>query len=378
MDALSSVPMPNTIEALYRGHLAAGDLMPDAAQEVAVARLGDLAARLRHYRPAGGGRGGRGWRSRLGLDAPAPAPPRGLYLYGAVGRGKSMLMDLFFAAAPVAPKQRVHFYAFMRDIHARIHARRAEKGDPIAPVAAEIAAGATLLCFDEFDVADIADAMILGRLFEALFQAGIVVVATSNRPPGDLYHDGLQRDRFLPFIALLKERMNVLAVDGGRDYRLRLFAGRTTYFVSPGGGAHTALQSSFADLTGGAEGRETALTVLGRALSVPRAAKGVAWFGFDDLCARPLGPPDYLALCQAFHTFIVEDIPVMDRARRNEAKRFTIFIDTLYEAHGNLIASAEAPPEALYPTGDGDFEFRRTVSRLAEMQSAQYIAARRG
>jgi cell division protein ZapE len=369
-----SVPLSPSIEAYYRDAVAAGDLVPDPAQRAAVERLQRLEAALRDYRPPAAM---RGWRSRLGLAVPAPAPPRGIYLHGAVGRGKSMLLDLFFSAAPVAAKRRVHFYAFMQDVHGRIHAHRAEKGDPIAPVAAEIAAAATLLCFDEFDVTDIADAMILGRLFEALFAAGVVVVATSNRAPDELYQGGLQRDRFLPFIALLKARLAVIEVDGGRDYRLRRFAGRPTWFIAPDGAAHAALEAAFADLTGGAEGRPMALPLLGRTLQVPRAAKGVAWFGFDELCARPLGPPDYLALCRSFHTVILEAIPVMGRPLRNEARRFTMFIDMLYEAHGNLIASAEAPPEALYPAGDGSFEFRRTVSRLIEMQSADYIAARR-
>jgi cell division protein ZapE len=365
---------PSTPQALYEARRAAGALLPDAEQEAAMRRLAALARDLADYTPAGAA---RGWRARLGL-VQAAALPRGLYIWGAVGRGKSMLMDLFFAAAPVANKRRVHFYAFMQEVQARIHAHRADKTDPIPPVAADIAAEATLLCFDEFEVTDIADAMILGRLFQALFAAGVVAVATSNRAPDELYRDGLQRDRFLPFIALLKQRMAVMRLDGARDYRLRRFAGRKTYFIGPAGAAHRALETAFADLTGGIEGKPTAIPVLGRKLAVPRAAKGVAWFGFDELCARPLGPPDFLALCRAFHTFIVEGIPVMNRRLRNEAKRFTIFIDTLYEAHGNLVATAEAPPESLYPDGDGSFEFQRTVSRLNEMQSADYIAARRG
>jgi cell division protein ZapE len=372
MTVASAEPSPTTPLALFEARRSAGELLPDPRQEQAMRRLDALAAELADYTPTDGA---GGWRARFGLAPAASAPPRGLYIFGPVGRGKSMLMDLFFAAAPVERKRRVHFFAFMQEMQARFHARRADKGDPIAPVAGEIAEEATLLCFDEFDVTDIADAMILGRLFEALFAAGVVVVATSNRAPDELYKDGLQRDRFLPFIALLKERMAVLALDGGRDYRLQRFAGRQTWFIAPGGG-HRPLEAAFADLTGGAEGKPIELPVLGRKLLVPRAAKGVAWFGFDELCARPLGPADFLALCQAFHTFVVEGIPVMDRRLRNEARRFTIFVDSLYEAHGNLVASAAAPPDSLYPQGDGSFEFQRTVSRLHEMQSADYIAAR--
>jgi cell division protein ZapE len=365
---------PTTPQALYRARRDAGELLPDAMQEEALRQLDALAAQLADYMPENGG---RGWRARFGRGH-ATAVPRGLYIWGAVGRGKSMLMDLFFAAAPVAKKRRVHFYAFMQEVHARLHARSDDQADPIPIVAAGIAKDATLLCFDEFEVTDIADAMILGRLFQALLALGVVVVATSNRAPDDLYQDGLQRERFLPFVALLKARMTVLQLDGERDYRLKRFAGRRTYIVAPGGAGQRALEAAFAALTGGAEGKAIELTVLDRKLAVPRAAKGVAWFGFDELCAQPLGPADFLALCQTFHTFIVEGIPVMNRRLRNEARRFTIFIDTLYEAHGNLVASAEAPPEALYPEGDGSFEFRRTVSRLNEMASAQYIAARRG
>ena len=358
--------------ALFHARLAAGEIAPDQMQERAAARLQTLWQQLTDYTPGNG----KSWRARLGLSPRAEAP-KGVYIHGRVGRGKSMLMDAFFATAPLEKKRRTHFYAFMADVHARIHARRAEKGDPIAPVAKAIAAETTLLCFDEFHVVDIADAMILGRLFAALFEDGVVVVATSNRAPGALYEGGLQRERFLPFIDLLKEKMDVVQLDGPRDYRLARFAGRQTYFTPVNDNTYRALEHAFGDLTDNASARGTSVAVLGREVAVPRAARGVAWFSFEELCAEALGPADYLALVARFHTFVVEGIPRLGRDQRNEAKRFNIFIDTLYDAHGNLVCSAAAPPQQLYTEGDGSFEFQRTVSRLLEMQSDDYIAARR-
>ncbi len=360
--------------ALYRGRRREGALKPDPAQELAAEKLQSLWRALADYKP---GNGERGWRARLGLARASEPPPLGLYLYGGVGRGKSMLMDMFFATAPLARKRRVHFYAFMLEVHERIHNRRSEKGDPIGPVAQAIAEAATLLCFDEFHVTDIADAMILGRLFAALFEAGVVVVATSNRAPDDLYKDGLQRERFLPFIDLFKEKLDILELDGGRDYRLARFAGRRVYHMPADAAAHQALAQAFADLTEGAAGTPLTLLMQGRSIAVPRTAKDVAWLTFEELCAQPLGAADYLALCRRFHTFILEGIPQLGADQRNEAKRFAIFIDTLYEAHGNLIASAAVSPQELYIEGDGSFEFARTVSRLMEMQSDDYIARRR-
>jgi cell division protein ZapE len=358
--------------ALFHARLAAGELAPDAMQERAAERLQRLWEELQTYQPVNG----KGWRARLGL-APASAVPKGLYIYGRVGRGKSMLMDSFFTTATVAKKRRVHFYAFMMNVHARIHARREEKSDPIPPVAKAIAAEATLLCFDEFHVVDIADAMILGRLFTALFNEGVIVVATSNRAPGALYEGGLQRERFLPFIDLLKEKLDIIKLDGARDYRLARFAGRQTYFTPIDDKSYRALEHAFGDLTDNASAGPTSVVVLAREVAVPRAARGVAWFSFDALCGQPLGPADYLALVARFHTFIIEGISRMGSDMRNEAKRFNIFIDTLYEAHGNLVCSAAAPPQELYTEGEGSFEFQRTVSRLLEMQSDEYIAARR-
>lgn len=363
------------VAAVYRARLAAGEILPDPAQALAVEKLQSLARALAAYRPASGS---GGWRARFGLRPSGAEPPQGLYIFGGVGRGKSMLMDLFFAEAPVEKKRRVHFHGFMLETHERIHRQgKRAPGDPIGPVAKAIAAETTLLCFDEFHVTDIADAMILGRLFQAVFAAGVVVVATSNRAPDDLYKDGLQRERFLPFIDLLKKRLDVLELDSGRDYRLAKLARRPVYHWPLTGAAHEALEAAFADLTDGAAGESLTIEVMGRRLTVSRAAAGVAWFTFDELCVRPLGAADYIAIAERFHTIILEGIPAMGPEQRNEAKRFNTLIDALYDRGRNLVASAAAAPEALYPTGDFSFEFQRTVSRLEEMQSAEYIERRR-
>ncbi len=361
--------------AVYRALRREGRLEADPAQQLAVERLQSLHRALFEYHPE---HGLRGWLARFGLgDNHGADAPVGLYLCGPVGRGKSMLMDLFFAAAPVARKRRVHFHAFMLEMHDRIEQERREKTrQPIATVARDIAAEATLLCFDEFQVDNIADAMILERLFTALFEAGIVVVATSNRAPDELYQHGLHRERFLPFIELLKQKLYVLELDSGRDYRLARLVGKKIYHTPLDAAAHRALEATFAELTDGAAGARTSLVVKGRTLTVPRAAGNVAWFGFADLCAAPLGAADYLALAERYAAIIVEGIPQLTPERRNEAGRFNVLIDTLYEARTLLVASAEVPPAKIYPAGDGTFEFQRTVSRLNEMQSADYIARR--
>jgi cell division protein ZapE len=317
----------------------------------------------------------------------SPAMPRGLYIWGSVGRGKTMLMDLFFEGLTVRRKRRVHFHDFMADVHERIHLWRQQlkqgtvRGDdPIRPVAASLAEEAWVLCFDEFAVTDIADAMILGRLFTALFEYGVVVIATSNVEPDRLYEGGLNRTLFEPFIKLLTERMQVVHLEARTDFRLEKLAGSPVFHVPADAASRKALDLAFRRLTGRERGHPVTLRVKGHPVEIPEAAGGVARFDFTDLCSKPLGALDYIALAHDFHTMIVENIPALTFDRRNEAKRFITLIDTLYDHHVKLLASAEVDASDLYEaeTGREVFEFGRTVSRLIEMRSEDYLSLSHG
>jgi cell division protein ZapE len=366
--------MTGPVGRSYAQLVQRGELKPDPAQARAVAALDRLGATL-------------SMRSSMfdRLFGKRSRACDGVYLWGGVGRGKSMLMDLAFERIDVAPKRRVHFNAFMLETHQRLRAARAsEEGDPIEEVAERIAAEARLLAFDEMQVTNPADAMILSRLFEKLLERGVKVVTTSNRPPADLYKDGLNRELFLPFIALIGERMEVVAVDGPTDYRLDRLAGVEVWHVPNGPAATRALSEAFFKLTDypvedRAKVPSEELDVGGgRSLHVPKSLKGVAVFSFKRLCGEARGAADYLAIAQRFHTVIIVGIPVMSRSMRNEAARFVTLIDALYEHRVKLLAAADAEPARLYPEGDGAFEFQRTASRLEEMRSAEYLAEGHG
>jgi len=382
--------MSTDIRAQYAALIASGEIERDAAQEEALDLLAGLEARLRERRLARKS-SSLGWL--FGARERREEPIRGLYLFGDVGRGKTMLMDLFFAASAVKRKRRAHFHEFMSDVHDRVREYRSRikiattnGEDPIRLTAAAIAEETWLLCFDEFHVTDIADAMILGRLFTRLFELGVVVVATSNVAPGELYKDGLNRALFLPFIALIEQHMQVMELSARTDFRLEKLAGQPVWhvlddtLVTRGSGCDAALDPSWQRLTSGHTGAAVALPVKGRTLHVPRAARGVARFSFRELCEAPLAAPDYLTIAHAFHTLVLDCIPMMDYDARNAAKRFIILIDTLYDNGVKLIASAAAEPDALYHATEGyeAQEFKRTASRLIEMRSEAYLALPHG
>ena len=347
----------------YEALQVAGEIRADEAQWQVAQRLDELAQTLEGVAKAGG----------LFERFRKPPPPRGLYIHGDVGRGKTMLMDLFFAHAGVVPKRRVHFHPFMQDVHGRLHAaRKANHQNAIAPVAKAIAGEARLLCLDEMQITDIADAMIVGRLFEGLLAAGTVIVTTSNLAPDGLYRDGLNRQLFLPFIRLIGERLEAISLDSLTDYRLGRVKGHETFLTPISAETDASLQDLWTRLTDTSEGEAIEVDVLGRKLQVPQAAHACARFSFSDLCEKPLGPPDYLAIAHNFRTVFVEHIPALGPERRNEAKRLVMLIDTLYDARVRFVATSAQAPEGIYPAGDHQFEFGRTVSRLREMQSASW------
>jgi cell division protein ZapE len=371
----------------YRAMQRGGRLLHDAAQELAAEKLQSLYNALKDYRPdtqsgvEGVVDGLRNWAERLGLARQRDAAaPQGLYLYGGVGRGKSMLMDLFFAQAPIEKKRRVHFHAFMLEVHDQLHRWRQEKPkqvDLIPALAEKLSAECTLVCFDEFHVTNIADAMILGRLFTALFERGVVMVATSNWAPDDLYKGGLQREQFLPFIALLKEKLDVLELGGSRDYRMARLKDMSVYHYPLGDLAARQMREIFARMTDDEPPIAAALTVQGRKIEILRQVSNahgrVAWFDFDELCAQPLGAADYLAIATHYDVVLLDHVPRLNADRRNEARRFMTLIDELYEHKVTTIIAAADKPERLYPSGDGAFEFERTISRINEMQSVDYL-----
>ncbi|MFT4717500.1 MAG: cell division protein ZapE [Paracoccaceae bacterium] len=354
----------------YDELVASDALMYDLAQVQALKKLEALRDHLEKTSPRRTGLLS-GFSGSSKLDA-----LRGLYLWGGVGTGKSMLMDLFFAATDIKRKRRVHFHAFMQEIHDQIHlARQKNTNDPIASVAKAVAKGARLLCFDEMQITDITDAMIVGRLFEKLLQLGTTIVTTSNRLPNDLYKDGLNRQLFLPFIAQLETEMTVHHLHNEIDYRQDRLRGQQTWFTPLGAEATAQLESIWHDLTNGSS-ESLMLRIKTRTVTLPKFHNGSARATFADLCQKPLGPADYLAIANAVRVLILDDIPILSRAKNNEAKRFVTLIDTLYEAQVQLICSAAAEPEALYLEGAGAFEFERTASRLREMQSADWGKAK--
>ena len=375
--------MPASVNARYQTLVSAGEIELDPAQARAVDLLTELEGRLREHRLARKS-SSLGWL--FGARERKQEPIKGLYIHGEVGRGKTMLMDLFFEASPVQRKRRVHFHEFMADVHERVryfreqHKANGNGADPIQLTAAALADESWLLCFDEFHVTDIADAMILGRLFKRMFELGVVVVATSNVQPDELYEGGLNRALFLPFIALIKQHMVVTRLEARTDFRLEKLAGQPVWHVPADRAADVALEDAWRKLTGGHPGAPHDLAVKGRIVRVPCAAMGVARFSFHDLCEQPLAASDYLRVAHEFHSIVLDRIPVMDFSKRNEAKRFIILIDTLYDHAVKLVASASAEPDQLYLADEGyeAQEFKRTASRLIEMRSETYLAQPHG
>jgi cell division protein ZapE len=380
----SNHKMADSTSARYASLVAAGEIERDPAQEAIVAKLARLNDRLAIHQLARKS-SSLGWL--FGKREKAEAELKGLYIWGEVGRGKTMLMDLFFADCPVKRKRRVHFHAFMVEVHDRLRGYRNKlkfgeisEGDPVSLTADDLCGEAWVLCFDEFHVTDIADAMILGRLFTRLLERGVVVVATSNVEPSELYREGLNRALFLPFIDLLNARLGVLRLEARTDFRLEKLINVPVWYVPADDVATKALDSAWRRLTGGQRAHAIDLSVKGHLLHVPCAAMGAARFSFHDICEQPLGAIDYLRIAHEFHTIVVDRVPVMTYADRNEAKRFIALVDTLYDAGVKLLASAAAKPAALYEGTEGyeASEFKRTASRLIEMGSTEYLALPHG
>lgn len=378
------LPVNRALSARYDALIASGEIKEDPVQREAVRHLDLLNTRLAETRLASK-KSSLGWLFAKKKNQLWSAV-KGLYMWGGVGRGKTMLMDLFYEVTVIHRKRRVHFHEFMTDVHERIHEHRQAhkrgevKGDdPIPPVASQIAAETRLLLFDEFSVTDIADAMILGRLFTQLFEKGVIVVATSNVNPSNLYKDGLNRQLFIPFITMLKSQVEVLHLDSPTDYRLEKLAGAPVYVTPLGEEADVEMDRLWTKLTHGMKSHAEELENKGRKIPVPRVASGAARFTFDELCMQPLGASDYLRIANAYSTVFIDHIPVLSKARRNEAKRFINLIDTLYDNGIRLVVSAEAEPPDLYVSEDGTeaFEFDRTSSRLIEMRSEAYLAGDR-
>jgi len=375
------------VQTRLEKRIADGVLIKDVEQIEAASELDSRLEALSEYDPGSEGLLGRFFGSRETV-------PRGLYMYGGVGRGKSMLMDWFYEAAEFAPKRRTHFHAFMLDVHERVNAwRKLDKDerrahphhvrgagdDPIAPVARALASEAKLLCFDEFHVTDITDAMILSRLFEALWvKEGVVVIATSNRSPETLYENGLNRGLFLPFIEMMSEHFIIHPFDGELDHRLRALTAAPIYHVPLDATAEAAITAAWDRLTRGGTAVPSELIVQGRTLSFPNTARGVLRSDFESLCEANRSPAEYLKIAQTFHTVILENVPEMGAHMRNAAKRFVTLIDALYETRTKLVVSAAVHPQSLYEQGDGAFEFERTVSRLMEMRTEEYLSLERG
>ena len=374
-----NIERSNTIISKYNSLHNSGEIDFDNAQIEVVSELDQILAKLRDQKK----NSEKGLLGKFfGKKSNQQKSIKGLYIWGAVGRGKTILMDMFFEICPVERKKRIHFHEFMADVHARVHKYRQalKRGevsdvDPIPPVARELARDMEVLCFDEFSVTDIADAMILGRLFTQLFSLGVIVIATSNVEPSKLYLDGLNRSLFLPFLKLLEQHVDTICLESPIDYRLEKLGTNPVYLTPLNNETTKQMNSLWFRLTGALEGKQEWIEIKGRKIEVPSTTAGAARFSFSDLCGNPNGASEYLALAKKYHTFFIDDVPELNVSKRNEAKRFITLIDTLYDNRTRVILSAQTEPEKIYQATSGNevFEFQRTISRLREMQSTDYL-----